>query len=64
MLIGQSVLLGFLVDYFSDVSSAQVREDCFGVDLPGQYSARDAYLAAFGESYPVCYVRCPVGSKC
>ena len=49
MLVGQSVLLGLLVDYFSDVSSNQVTMDCFNMELPGQSSARDAYLAAFGE---------------
>lgn len=51
MLIGQSVLLGLLVDYFSEVGARQVQVDCLELELelPAQYSTRDAYLAALGE---------------
>lgn len=48
MLIGQTLLLGILVDYFTDVGVGQVQVDCFAMEVPAQDS-RGAYLAALGE---------------
>lgn len=51
MLIGQSILLGLLVDYFTDVNRNQVVNDCIAnvtMSVPSS-STRDAYLAAMGE---------------
>ena len=50
MLIGQSLLLGELVDYFTEVNTDQVVMDCRNITLPEQsISTRDAYLAAMGK---------------
>ncbi len=62
MLVGQSILLGLLVDYFTEVSSEQVRQDCFGEESPSTSSSRDAYLAALGEKSS-CYA-CRVHAAC
>lgn len=54
MLIGQSLLLGELVDWFTDVNTEQVLTECVANTTVPDTSTRDAYLAAFGESYTCC----------
>ena len=55
MLVGQSLLLGELVDYFTDVGQQQFLEDCVGVPASsGVLSTTGAYLAAFGEKLLLC----------
>ena len=48
MLVGQSLLLGELVDYFTDVSERQFLSDCI-TGQPQTLSRTGAYLAALGE---------------
>lgn len=47
MLIGQSLLLGTLVDYFTEVNKDQVLTVC-NMTSP-EPTTPNAYLAAFGE---------------
>ncbi len=50
MLVGQSLLLGELVDYFTDVGQRQFLVECVGVPVSsGALSTTGAYLAALGE---------------
>ncbi len=49
MLVGQSLLLGELVDYFTDVSQQQFVSECIGVPSSEVLSTTGAYLAALGE---------------
>ena len=59
MLIGQSLILGELVDYFTEVSTTQISETCFPSGARNltnvtrsnfaTSSSRDAYLYAFGK---------------
>ncbi len=50
MLLGQSLLLGELVDYFFDVGRNQTITDCFmGIDIGISFSVRNAYLYALGQ---------------
>lgn len=49
MLVGQSLLLGELVDYFTDVSQRQFLSECIGLPSSETLSTTGAYLAALGE---------------
>lgn len=49
MLVGQSLLLGELVDYFTDVGQGQFVTECIGLPSSGTLSTTEAYMAALGE---------------
>ena len=49
MLVGQSLLLGELVDYFTDVGQGQFLTECIGMQPSGTLSTTEAYMAALGE---------------
>ncbi len=53
MLNGQSVLLGYLSEYFAQLGTVDMSEranstDCYSTTQSGSISTRDAYLFAMG----------------